>query len=78
VSLVDFHKKRAKAHYVELVFLLPVGSAGHVVLSGAYGPQNVDALFFMLGWGWCGLQKKHAGTRYAELVFFHPVVSAVV
>jgi hypothetical protein len=53
-----FHKKRAKTRYVKLVFLLPVGYAGHVVLSGAYGPQNVDALVFMLGWDWCGFQKK--------------------
>jgi hypothetical protein len=46
---------------------------GHVVHSGASGPRNIDALFFMLGWDRYGFNKKHAGTRYAELVFSHPV-----
>jgi hypothetical protein len=70
------HKKHAKTLYVELVFLLLVRSAGHVVLSGAYGQHNAIVLFFMLGWDWCGFQKESAGTCCAELVFFHPVGSA--
>jgi hypothetical protein len=32
-----FHKKRAETHYVELVFLHPVGSAGPVVHFGTFG-----------------------------------------
>jgi hypothetical protein len=32
-----FHKKHIKIRDIELVFLDPVGSLGHVVHSGAYG-----------------------------------------
>jgi hypothetical protein len=59
--------------YAERVFLHPVGSAGHIVHSGAYGLQNVNALILMMGWDLCGFHKKHARTRYTELVFFDPV-----
>jgi hypothetical protein len=38
----------AGTHYMEFVFLHPVGSAGHVVYFGASGVRNVDAIFFMV------------------------------
>jgi hypothetical protein len=37
--------------------------------------QNIDALFFMLGWDWYGFDKRHAGTCYVELMSLHPVES---
>jgi hypothetical protein len=38
-----FDKKHIRTSYVLLVFLHPVGYAGHVVRSGASGARNVDA-----------------------------------
>jgi hypothetical protein len=68
-----FHKKHAWTRYAELLFFHLVGSVGHVVLSGAFGPPNIDALFFILGWDRYGLQKKRVGTRYTDHVFSHLV-----
>jgi hypothetical protein len=48
-----------------------VGSAGHVVHSGVFDAQNVDILFFILGWDRYRFHKKRIGTHYAELVFLH-------
>jgi hypothetical protein len=59
--------------YSELVFLHPVGSAGHIMHSSASRARNVDALFFKLRWARSGFHKKPAGARYAELVFLHLV-----
>jgi hypothetical protein len=35
--------------------------------------QNVNVLFFMLGWDQCEFHKKRTETRYVELVFLHPL-----
>jgi hypothetical protein len=69
---LDSTKSKGR-HYAELVFLHPVGSAGHVVHSGASEARNIDTLFFMLGWVPYQFHKKHTGTRYAELLFLHLV-----
>jgi hypothetical protein len=45
-----YDKKRVGTHYAVLVFLLPVGSACHILHSGLSDMPNVDAVFFMLGW----------------------------
>jgi hypothetical protein len=66
---------RARTHYVELVFLHPVGFVGHVVLSGVYGLRIVNALSFMPKWDRCGFHRKRPRTCYAKLVFLHPVGS---
>jgi hypothetical protein len=71
----SLHKICVGASYVKLVFLHPVGYAGHIVHSGASGAQNIDALFFMLVWARCGFEKKHGGKHYAKLVFLHSVGS---
>jgi hypothetical protein len=74
-AYVSFHKKHARTRYVEVLFLLSVGSAGRVVRYDASEAQNVDALFFMLIWDRYRFHKKCVDTRYAEHVFLHLVGS---
>jgi hypothetical protein len=76
VGECGLQKKCAETHYTKLVFLHLVGHAGHVVHSGVSWAQNIDALYFILGWDWYGFHKNHVGTRYAELMFLHLVGSA--
>jgi hypothetical protein len=59
-----------------LCFLHPLGSASYKVHSGVSGAQNIDALFFVIGWSRCGFHEMLTGTRYIELGILHPVGSA--
>jgi hypothetical protein len=71
-----FDKKRTEPRYTELLFLHPVGSAGHVVHSIVFSVRNNNTLFFMLWWDRYGFDIKRAETCYADLVFLQPVGSA--
>jgi hypothetical protein len=62
-------QKVRRACYAELVFLHPVGSAGRVVHSGAFGVRKLDALFFILGWVWCAFHKSTPGQVMPNLSF---------
>ncbi len=73
---MDSIKKLTGPRYAEHVFLHPVFFAGLILHTGASGEQNIDALFFIQGWAWCGFHKKRDRTRFAELVFLHSVGSA--
>jgi hypothetical protein len=45
-----FHKKCVISRYAELVFLHLVGYGGHIMHHDVSGLQNIDSLFFILGW----------------------------
>jgi hypothetical protein len=57
------------SYYAELVILHAMGSMGHVVHSGACGAQNLDVLFFMLGWS-CSDSTKSALGQVTPNLFF--------
>jgi hypothetical protein len=50
-------------------------SVGQEVHSGGAREQNVNTLFFMLGWARCGFKKKAHRICYTKLVLLHPVRS---
>jgi hypothetical protein len=62
-----FEKKCTKTRYADLVFLHLVGSAGHVMHSGASGERNIDILFSCSGGSGTDLRK--SGTRHVMLNF---------
>jgi hypothetical protein len=64
-----FHKKRVRTRYTKLVFCHLEISAGHVVDSDACRVQNIDALFFMIGWDWYGFDKTAMGHVMSNLCF---------
>jgi hypothetical protein len=64
-----FYKMCDGIPYARLLFLHPMGYAGHVVHCGASGARNTDTLFFMLRWDRYGFQNQRIETRYTELVF---------
>jgi hypothetical protein len=75
VGPVRFHEKHVRTCYAELAVLHPMRALHHLVHSGASGEQNVDTLFFMLGWDWYGFDKNRAETHCVELVFLDLVGS---
>jgi hypothetical protein len=56
------------------VVLHPVGSVGHIMHSGVFGPQNIDALFVVLQWEWYRFYRKRLDTVCRPCVL-HPVGS---
>jgi hypothetical protein len=70
-----FDKECIRTCHAELVFLHPMGSAGHVVHSGESGRKMSMHYFSCTGGTSMDLTKKRTRTRYAKLVFLHLVVS---
>jgi hypothetical protein len=68
-----FDKKHVRTRYTDLVFLQPVGTAGHIVHSVASMARIINALFFKLRWDPYGFHKNRASTHYAESMFLHSI-----
>jgi hypothetical protein len=69
-------KRHNRTRDVEVVFLHPVGFAGHVVHSDASGPRNVNALFFIFVWDRYRFHKKCSGKKRRHIIF-HAYVGQV-
>jgi hypothetical protein len=68
-TLCGSHKKRTEIRYDEFVFLLLLGSAGHVVHSGVSRARTCGPLFFILGCPRCVTQKVCRDTLRRTCVF---------
>jgi hypothetical protein len=62
-------KKHDETCYSKLVFLHPVGSAGHIVHSCASVARNIDEPFFMLVWEQYGFDKNASRHIMLNLCF---------
>jgi hypothetical protein len=60
---------RIVTRYATLMFFHLVGSTGHVVQCSASGAQNVDALFFLLGWDHYRFHKNSLGHLTPNMFF---------
>jgi hypothetical protein len=71
----SFHNKHVRTCYVELVFLHPVRSVGHVVHFGALG-REMSMHFFLCSGGHCAISRKSTpGHVTPNFYFLHPVGS---
>jgi hypothetical protein len=62
VARCGLRKKHAETRYAELVFLHPVGSAGHVVHSVHTGHEML--MHYFSCWGWAGVDSTKSVMRY--------------
>jgi hypothetical protein len=70
-------QKRVEIPCTQHVFLHLAVSVGHVVHSDASAVHNVDSVFFMLRWDWCGFHKSAPGQVTSNSCFCIPWVMRV-